>query len=299
MSQMTGADIGDLERGAASLESLGGRIGAMARPLRSQLYSSHWHGGAAERFRHEWDSVHAPGLAQAEDFLRSAGHQLRREAEEQRRASGHGGSGIGAAPAALIGILAGASGAWARRSSVAERVGEWTSEDGQLTASGRVVVGSADGSASMGAGMDGDSYRAHAEARGRLALLEAQGEVRYGNESIGAGARADAMVGVDAGVDASAQIGPDGVSVGAGGEAFAGARVEASGDVELGAVGAGATAEGWAGVGVEADADASITMEEVSISVSFGAALGLGGSVGGTVSFSPKKVLEGLTKWPW
>lgn len=99
MAQMTGADIGDLERGAGSLESIGGRIGGMARPLRSQLYSSHWHGGAAERFRSEWDSVHGPALVQAEDFLRNAGQQLRREADEQRRASGAGGGGHGASSA--------------------------------------------------------------------------------------------------------------------------------------------------------------------------------------------------------
>lgn len=90
MAQMTGADIGDLESGAARLESVGGQIGAMRRPLRSQLYSSYWEGRAAERFRSQWDTVHGPALSNAEDFLRNAGRVLREEAEQQRRASAAG-----------------------------------------------------------------------------------------------------------------------------------------------------------------------------------------------------------------
>lgn len=102
MAQMTGADIGDLESGAARLESVGNEIGAMRRPLRSQLYSSYWEGRAAERFRSEWDTVHGPALSNAEDFLRNAGQQLHREAEEQRQASGVG-RGRKATPHAQMG----------------------------------------------------------------------------------------------------------------------------------------------------------------------------------------------------
>lgn len=95
MAQMTGADIGDLESGAARLESVGTRIGAMRRPLRSQLYSSHWEGRAAVRFRSEWDTVHGPALTNAESFLREAGQRLRAEADQQRHASNMGGGGHG------------------------------------------------------------------------------------------------------------------------------------------------------------------------------------------------------------
>ncbi len=87
MAQMTGADIADLERGAARLESVGSRVGGMRRPLRSQLHSSHWHGAAADRFRSEWDSVHGPSLSNAGQFLIGAGHQLRAEADQQWQAS--------------------------------------------------------------------------------------------------------------------------------------------------------------------------------------------------------------------
>ncbi len=96
MSQMSGADIGDLESGAARLESVGSQIGAMRRPLRSQLYSSYWEGRAAERFRSEWDTVHGPALSRAEGFLRNAGRRLRDEADQQRQASNMGGGGRGA-----------------------------------------------------------------------------------------------------------------------------------------------------------------------------------------------------------
>lgn len=96
MSALTGADVDELERSAAHLEAGGTRIGAMRNPLRSQLHSSHWHGGAADRFRGEWDSTHGPALAQAEDFLRGAGQRLRIEADEQRQASNMGGGGAGA-----------------------------------------------------------------------------------------------------------------------------------------------------------------------------------------------------------
>lgn len=93
MAQMTGADIGDLESGAARLESVGSQIGGMRRPLRSQLYSSHWEGRAAERFRNRWDTVHGPALSDAEAFLHSAGRLLRAEADQQRRASNMDGGG--------------------------------------------------------------------------------------------------------------------------------------------------------------------------------------------------------------
>lgn len=114
MGEMTGADIGDLERGAAQLESVGSRIGAMRNPLRSQLYSSHWHGGAADRFRSEWDSVHGPALSQAEDFLRGAGQRLRTEADQQRSASNMGGGGRGTSASASKGSSRGGFGGWIR-----------------------------------------------------------------------------------------------------------------------------------------------------------------------------------------
>ncbi len=88
MGRMIGADIGDLERGAAGLESVGCQIGGLRRPLRSQLYSSNWYGGAADRFRNDWDRVHGPALSDAEAFLREAGRTLRAEANQQRTASG-------------------------------------------------------------------------------------------------------------------------------------------------------------------------------------------------------------------
>ncbi|MFV0405328.1 MAG: alpha/beta hydrolase, partial [Propioniciclava sp.] len=292
VSYMTGADIEDLEAGASRLASIGTRIGGMARPLRSQWYSSHWHGGAANRFRSEWDSVHSRALADAEAFLRNAGDQLRREADQQRSTSSGGGSGsVGSAlsPARIADLIAGigASTAWAGSKAVTERSGTWSSPGGLATVDGRIAAGSISGDASAEIGPD----RASASVQGRLALLEAQAGGRFGNEYLGASAKGDAMAGAEAGLGSSVSLGMDGVSAKLGGEGFAGARASGSGTVDIGGVGAGGTAEARAGVGIKGGATGSVSLDEVSVSVSFGVALGVGGSLGGKVSVSPKKVL--------
>lgn len=125
MAQMTGADISDLESGAARLESVGSQIGGLRRPLRSQLYSSYWEGRAAERFRSQWDTVHGPALTNAEDFLRNAGQRLRVEADQQRRASNMGGGGRGM-PGTPIGN-SDDSGLWSR----IKGIGGWLSDTTQ------------------------------------------------------------------------------------------------------------------------------------------------------------------------
>lgn len=306
MGRMSGADAEDLERGGSRLESFAGQIGGMRQPLRNQLRSSPWNGRAADRFRSEWDSVHSPALAEAEEFLRHAGRRLRAEADQQRRASGSGAGGrgavaVGSGAALLVARLAGRS--WGDTWGGDAAFQRWDRQGGGQIGGAHVDGGvsaafmSARHDGGWSAGMEDGNYAVRAEQDVRLAAAELQGQVDVEAGPLAAGARADAMLGAELGVEGEASVGLSGVNASAGGEAFVGARAGAEGEFDVAGVGAGGSVEGWAGAGVKADATAKVSMDEISIGVSAGAALGVGGAFSGKISIKPKKMLEKLSSW--
>ncbi len=211
-----------------------------------------------------------------------------------------GGGGTGSSPAALVALLAGAQrigGGWSGHEAVFERERNWTPGDGSITASGEFAALSAIGETDWHVDHDGDRLSAGFDVHGRLAAIEGHGVARYSNEYVASEARADAMLGVEAGIRSESTIGPDGVEVSAHGEVFAGAQAKASGKLDVGGVEAGGHAEAWAGAGAEVDGSAKMTMDEVSVSFSLGVALGVGGSIGGKISVSPRKMIERLPSW--
>jgi Alpha/beta hydrolase len=95
-----GADdvqLDELARGivkhAASLRSARGAIDGAARSL-------WWHGGDADGFRQQWTGTHGPRLGAIADRLDDIGHELRRQAADQRAASAAA-SGAAAGPLAF------------------------------------------------------------------------------------------------------------------------------------------------------------------------------------------------------
>lgn len=98
-----------------------------------------------------------------------------------------------------------------------------------------------------------------------------------------------------AGVSAEGAVALSATGVSAQAEAFAGAKAEASGSADIGGVGVTGTAEAWAGVGIEANVDIGITDGKLTIGGSFGAALGVGGSVGGGITIDLNKVGDSLS----
>lgn len=91
MSSMVGADPDELERVGIRLEKTGRRISRAGSRLQRSLQTTPWHGGNADRFRQEFGSVHARAMAEAGAFLDEAYETLRRNAQQQREASGTAG----------------------------------------------------------------------------------------------------------------------------------------------------------------------------------------------------------------
>lgn len=95
MAQMTGADADALDALARRFEQAAQQLEQSGQHLRSQLHSSPWKGGDAEGFRNEWDTSHARTIAATAGFLREGSERLRRNADEQRRASNGDGGAFG------------------------------------------------------------------------------------------------------------------------------------------------------------------------------------------------------------
>lgn len=152
------------------------------------------------------------------------------------------------------------------------------------------------GEASAMAGVKGEA-EVYASATGLAAgtsimagvAASAQGSAYLG--PLTAAGEVEAMAGAKA--EVKGQIGLDGLSFQ--GEAFAGAKAEAKGSIDVGGVGVGGSAEAWAGVGVEANLNANVSDGKLHLSGEFGAALGIGGSVGIDVTIDMNKVADTLS----
>ena len=88
---VSGADADALDRVGVQLERAGQSLRRKGQRLRSSLHAAPWRGRSADRFRSEFDSVHARAIADAARFLDDAYETLARNAREQREASGSGG----------------------------------------------------------------------------------------------------------------------------------------------------------------------------------------------------------------
>lgn len=126
------------------------------------------------------------------------------------------------------------------------------------------------------------------------ASASASGQVGYG-EHLGAEGSAEAFVGARADVNAGASIGPDGVGVSAGFDAFAGAEASANGSVTAAGVTADAGVTGYAGVGITGDVDASFGYDSVGVDLEFGAALGLGAGFDVSLEWSPADTVDAIS----
>lgn len=87
MSRMSGADADALDQMGVRLEHAGARLRNLGNRLQRGLNSAPWQGRSADRFRHEFNTMHARSIAEAAQFLDDAYETLRRNADEQRRAS--------------------------------------------------------------------------------------------------------------------------------------------------------------------------------------------------------------------
>ena len=94
---MHGADAEGLDLLATRFETGAQLLRRAAATITAQLGSSPWEGRRAQAFRSDWSRSHRVTLIRTADDLAQAAQTLRRNAQEQRSASGAtaGGSGIG------------------------------------------------------------------------------------------------------------------------------------------------------------------------------------------------------------
>ena len=103
MTQL-GADVDQLETLAGVLERAADRLLASRTTTTAAMSSTWWLGPDAERTRSWWHTTANATVHGAAEQLRTAANDLRRQAEQQRSASGMDGSGGGVAPAFVSGI---------------------------------------------------------------------------------------------------------------------------------------------------------------------------------------------------
>lgn len=84
---MYGADIATLRSLAAQLDRAADQLDAHRTFLGNAVQQSAWHGPDAERFRGEWQSQHSTRVAASARLLRETAATVRRNADEQERAS--------------------------------------------------------------------------------------------------------------------------------------------------------------------------------------------------------------------
>lgn len=289
---MVGADPDALEELARQCDVAAQRIDTLTRQLNAKLVSTAWHGHGADRFRADWNRSHRTRLTSAAGFLHHARDTLRRQADEQRRASEGGGGRLGGAspsgvPAWFAAGLAAALGPdW--RSLVGtpptveqlvvvlRRAGQLEKflEHPELSASGSKEWGvfrSAEKSGHLDlGGTSADAYltgriQAGAEAHGK-ASISADGVALVGGAS--AGVMATALAG------ASLSRGPLGAGVS--GQVTGEVRAHAEGTATLGPDGAKVKAEAGAMAGVSASADASTHLSGVEAGAGVTAYAGAG-----------------------
>lgn len=92
---MSGADVDALDLVGVKLEGASDALRRKADRLSADLHAAPWSGINAEMFRQRFDSEHYRAIYQAAKFLDDAYETMRRNADEQRVASGLGPASIG------------------------------------------------------------------------------------------------------------------------------------------------------------------------------------------------------------
>ena len=245
------------EAGAAAVKELGGLEGA-----RTETSSGPGASGSVEGPSFSWNGWEQTFGNSADD------------------PTGKGGDPAGESPWELsLGSAEGEAHAWGAE-------GEWEDHvaGGTVKADGSVVVLGVEGNAQ--ATVNADGLNVGAGVKGTIAGAEGSAAAEFGYAEVGAEASAYA------GGEASGEVLVDRTGAHASGELFAGGKVEGSLSGDVGGVGGEVTAEGWAGIGASFEADYGFEDGKLTIGASGGAAVLLGGKVGGSVSVDFNEVKD-------
>lgn len=160
--------------------------------------------------------------------------------------------------------------------------------DEGLGGSGQLLAAQAGTEGTAGLSLQDGAY---IEANAQAGAYLARGEMHWEN-AYGTAAQGEAYLGAEAEAEGRASIGPGGVEIDAGIEAFAGGMAEAGIAQEIGDYGSvGVGGEVSYGIGGHADIDAELSADRVGFSVDVGATLGVGFGVNFDVSVSPSEII--------
>lgn len=87
-----GADVDELARLARTLDRAAETLEDDRRLVARQIRGTGWDGADARRYLSEWESSHSPVMREASQAFASVARHVRAQADEQRKASGLGGS---------------------------------------------------------------------------------------------------------------------------------------------------------------------------------------------------------------
>ena len=319
-----GADVQQLERFAHRLEQQATVLRGASGGIIQLLGRTAWRGRTADDFRQTWSDRHSKVLDDAAARFELLAREVRRQATEQRQASGEItlggvprlellGRALGApvVPGALSAIL----GLSAARSADRFGIRVETGADGRqrvvgFDRSGRLDAGpfgaqgsvgatvlGIEGSAGARAGIGGDGAAAGASASAAAVLAAATASGAIGAGPFSASASGRAMAGAEAKGAVGANVGPSGAGASASAELFAGAKAEADAAAQLSGVRAAAGASVRAGIGAQAGAGGHVGLDEVSVKANVGLVLGVGGSVSFDVSVKPTEVVRDVSSF--
>lgn len=112
MGELThGMNVEQVDELGRFLKQKGSDLGQLALTIDSRIRQSSWTGGDADRFRHDWWPAHRGMLDRIANEIDGLGQSALNNAAEQRRVSGAGGEGSGAADRATTGRAPRAGGA--------------------------------------------------------------------------------------------------------------------------------------------------------------------------------------------
>jgi len=306
---LLGADVDQLRELASVLSRAGQDLGSSHGAIEAAMAATEWTGPDASRFRDSWTNDRG-ALQRASGSLEELAAQIRRNIDEQVRASAGGGprstpGGFAALGQYLGPVLSGvedfASAALAvgvQPAALAEMLNRFALEGlGSDRSAGFGAEGRIDAFLGPrgGASRSLDGSSGHFEAWGQVgAGVDASGSVAVGpGELYGNG---EAFAGVEA-YAAGAYAFEDGrVSADLQAGAMAGARASGEVGYEIPGVGsASARGSAIAGVGATFDAHGEISWDKVDFEIDTGLAIGVGAELGFDVSFSPEKIYDEAT----
>lgn len=280
-----GADTGQLRSLADDLSRRSKDLtGDIIPGISGRLAGNPWHGPDRQQFDHLWNSQLVHKINNVAAALEDAARTVRKNADDQDRASNDDGTGLGFRLDGIPQALFGGASEWAGGGGNWDKT--WGVENFEVSHTSETLFVSE----SRSADLSEKGFDANYSVEAGLYHSHSNAELSIGDVDVKA--ESDLFVGATS--DNTAHIGADGVSLGT--DNFVGARLTGEASAAVDGVAAKVKGEAWAGYGVSASVDAGISGGKLKVKADMGAAFGVGGKIGIDVDVDVGKVANDLGK---